>query len=223
MERVAELERLGRLLAVAATARPLEPVAAERVAAQPREQVVEHLLADPAAAARRELQPPAVAVEVAGRLETVREVLERVEVAGGVRPEEVADVRPVDLATSPCLADSLELGLQPVERLEPAELVQRRLEPQRLVAREPHPLPEPVGQQLVEVRRELGEVPPQPVVAQQRVDRVLELGALLGRQRAQERLHRRHPLGQLLDDVVERRRAREERAVLAEEVVDLGL
>ncbi len=52
VERVAELVRLGRLLAVAAAAGAVEPVAAEGVPAQPREQVVEDLLADPAAAAR---------------------------------------------------------------------------------------------------------------------------------------------------------------------------
>ena len=40
---------------------------------------------------------------------------------------------------------------------------------------------------------------------------ILELRALLRRQRPHERLHRRHPLGELLDDVVERAGAREER------------
>ena len=50
MERVAELVRLGRLLALAAPPGPVDPVAAERVARQPREQVVEDLLADPPAA-----------------------------------------------------------------------------------------------------------------------------------------------------------------------------
>ena len=60
MERVAELVRLGRLLALAAAAGPVDPVAAERVARQPGEQVVEDLLADPPAAPRRELEPVAV-------------------------------------------------------------------------------------------------------------------------------------------------------------------
>ncbi len=222
VERVPELERLGRLLAVAATAGALEAMAAERVAPQPGEQVVEHLLADPAAAAGRELQPVAVPVEVARRLQAGRQVLQRVEVAGRVRPEQVTDVRPVDVAEIAGAADPLEVALQLVQRLEPAELVQRRLEAHRLVAAEPHPVPQPVGEQLVEVRRELGEVPLQAVVLQQRVDGVLELRALLGRERSEERLHRRHALGQLLDHVVERRRAREEGAVLGQEVVDLA-
>ena len=124
-------------------------------------------------------------------------------------------------ARSPVAADALEVGLQPVERLEPAELLQRGLEPQRLVAAEPHAVAQPVGQQLVEVRGQLGEVPAQAVVAQQRVDRVLELGPLLRGQRAQQRLHRGHPVRQLVDDVVERLRAREELAVLGEELVDV--
>ena len=118
-------------------------------------------------------------------------------------------------------ADALEVGLQPVERLEPAELLQRGLEPERLVAAEAHAVAEPVGQQLVEVRGQLGEVPAQAVVAQQRVDRVLELGALLRGERAHQRLHRGHPVRQLVDDVVERGRAREELAVLGEELVDV--
>ena len=115
------------------------------------------------------------------------------------------------------------MRLEPVERLEPAELLERRLEAHRLVAAEPDPVAEPAGQQLVEVGGELGEVPAQPVVAQQRVDRVLELRPLLGRERPHERLHRRHPVGQLVDDVVERRGAREERAVLGQELVDVVL
>ncbi len=60
MERVAELVRLGRLLALPSPPGPIDPVAAERVALQPREQVVEHLLADLPAAARGQRQSVAV-------------------------------------------------------------------------------------------------------------------------------------------------------------------
>ena len=166
---------LRRLLALAAVAGAGEPVAAERVAVQPREQLVEDLLADPPVAARGELQPVAVALEVARLLEPVGEVLERVEVAGRVRAQQVAHVRAIDLAEVARAARAVELRLELVERLEPAELVERRLEAQRLVAVEPDPLAQPAGEQLVEVRGQLGEVPPQPVVAQQRIERVLEL------------------------------------------------
>ena len=223
VERVAELERLGHLVALAAVAGVREPVRAERVAVEPREQLVEHLLPDPPMTPRGELEPVAVALEVAGTLEAVGEVLERIEVPGGVRAQQVVDVRAVDLAEVARPARAVDLRLELVERLEPPELLERALEAERLVAGEPDPLPQPAGEQLVEVRGELGEVPLEPVVAEQRVERVLELLALLGRQRPHQRLHRRHPVGELLDDVVERPRAREERAVLREELVDLGL
>ena len=103
-------------------------------------------------------------------------------------------------------------------RLEPRDLGERAVEPERLVAAERDALAEPAGQQQVEVRGELGEVDQQPVVAQQRLHHRLELGPLLRAHRAQERLHRGHPLRELVDDVVERPGAREEPAVLGEEL-----
>ena len=84
VERVAELVRLRRLLALPAPAGPVDPMAAERVARQPGEQVVEDLLADPPAAPRRQLQPIALARQVAGLLELAGELVERLEVAGAV-------------------------------------------------------------------------------------------------------------------------------------------
>ena len=71
-------------------------MAAERVPAEPREQVVEDLLADPPGPPRRQLQAVAVARQVAGLLEPAGEVVERVEVAHRVVAEQVADVAPVD-------------------------------------------------------------------------------------------------------------------------------
>ena len=160
LERVAELERLGGLLAVAAAAGPLQAVAAERVAPQPGEQVVEHLLADPPAAARRQLHAVAVAIEVAGGLERVARSssASRSRAASGPRRSRTSErsISPM----SPGPVDAFEVALEAVQRLELAELVQRRFEAQRLVSAEAHPVPQPVGEQLVEVRRELGEVPP---------------------------------------------------------------
>ena len=190
---------------------------------QAGEQLVEDLLADPPVATGRELQPVAVALEVAGPLEPVGEVLERVEVAGRVRAEQVVDVAPVDLAEVARATRPVDLRLELVERLEPPQLAERRLQAHWLVAGEPHPLPQPAGEDLVEVRGKLGEVPLEAVVAEQGVERVLELLALLGRQRSHQRLHGRHPVGELLDDVVERLRTGEERAMPREEPVDLGL
>ena len=96
VERVAELVRLGRLLALPAPAGTLDAMAAERVALEPREQVVEHLLADPPAAPRRQLEPLPVAGQVAGLLEPPGQVVERVEVADGVVAQQVAHLVAVD-------------------------------------------------------------------------------------------------------------------------------
>src|SRR6185369_3863914 len=73
VERVAELVRLGRLIPLPAAPGPVDPVAAEGVALEAREQVVEDLLTDPPAAPRRELHPLPVAVQVAGLLEPAGE------------------------------------------------------------------------------------------------------------------------------------------------------
>ena len=91
MERVAELVRLRCLLALPSPAGPVDPMAAERVARQPREQVVEDLLADPPAAARRQLEAIAAAAEVAGPFELAGKLVERVEVARGLVAEQFAD------------------------------------------------------------------------------------------------------------------------------------
>ena len=97
-------------------------------------------------------------------------------------------------ARSPGRLDVGQRVLQPLHRLEPGDLGERAVERQRLVAAEPDAVAEAAGQQQVEVRGELGEVDQQPVVAQERLHHRFELGALLRAHRAQERLHRGHPL-----------------------------
>ncbi len=96
MERVAELVRLGRLIPLPAPPGPVDPVAAECVALEAGEQVVEDLLADPPAAPRRELHAFAVAGQVAGLLEPAGEVVERLEIAQAIVAEQVADLVAVD-------------------------------------------------------------------------------------------------------------------------------
>ena len=86
-----------------------------------------------------------------------------------------------------------------------------------LAALEIEALAESVGQQRVESCGELGQIPAQPVVAQQRIHGVLQLLALLGAERLHQRLHLRHPRGELLDDVVERLGTREQLAVARQE------
>ena len=223
MERVAELVRLGRLVALAAATAALHPMAPERVAPKAGEQVVEDLLADPPAAPRGELQAVAVAGEVARPLELLREVVERVQVAGRLVAEELGHAVAIDVREIARPADPVDLLLERVQGLEIGHLGERAFEPERLVAAEPVAVAEPARHQLVHRGRELGQVPAQPVVAQQRVHRVLELGPLLGRHRLEERLQRGHPLGELVDDVVEGLRAREERAVLGHELRDVRI
>ena len=224
MERVAELVRLRRLLALPSPPGPVDPMAAERVARQPREQVVEDLLADPPAAPRRQLEAIAAAAEVAGPFELAGKLVERVQVAGGLVAEQLADVaRGRDPARSPGPATSASESSSASSAWSRPICSSAGSRPEPLLAAEVVALAEAVRHELVHVRGEPGEVPAQPVVAEQRVHHRLELGPLLGGHRAQERLHRRHPLGELLDDVVERPGAGEELAVPREEVVDLVL
>ena len=56
VEDITELERLRPLAALRAAPGAVDPVLAERIPAQPGEEVVEDLLADPAAAPRRQLE-----------------------------------------------------------------------------------------------------------------------------------------------------------------------
>ena len=117
VERVAELVRLGRLVALPSPPAAIDPVTAECVALEPREQVVEDLLADPPAAARRQLKALAVAGQVAGLLEPPGQVVERLEVAYGVVAEQVADLVAVDRGQ---VAGRLDIGqrvLQPIHRV----------------------------------------------------------------------------------------------------------
>ena len=223
MERVAELVRLRGLLAFPAPARSIHPVATERVALEAGEQVVEDLLPDPATAARRQLEPFPVAREVAGLLQATGQVVERVEVTDRLVSEQVADLVPIERGE---IAGTLDVGeriFQPVHGREPLDLGKGALEAERLVATERDAFAQPAGQQEVEVRRQLGEIDEEAVVAQERVHHRFELGPLLGRHRAQERLHRGHPRGQLVDDVVEALGAREELAVLGQELADVGV
>ena len=68
---------------------------------------------------------------------------------------------------------------------------------------------------------ELIHLPPQIHVAEQLVGELLQLSPLLGRHRVEHRLHRRHALGQLLEQLVECLRVlREEVPVLLHELLE---
>jgi hypothetical protein len=217
VERFTKLVGLRRLLALSAPAALLDPVAAEAVATQPREQVVEDLLPDAPAAPRRELEPVAVARQVSGALELPRQLVEPFEIAHRVVAEQVTDVTAVELREIGRPVDVAQCILERVERLEPPDLLERAVEPERLVASEPEAVAQAARNELVQGRRKLSQVPAQAIVAQQRVGHLLEFGSLLGGHRPQQRLHGGHPLRELGDDVVEVARPREKPAVPGEE------
>ncbi len=222
VERIAELVRLGRLVALPSPPVAFDPMTAERVALEPCEEVVEDLLADPPAPAWRQLEPLAVAGEVAGLLEPACEVVERIQLARRLVAEQVAHLVAVDGGEVGRRVDIRQGVLEAVHRLETADLGQGTLEPERLVAAERDPIAETARQEQVEVGGELGKVDQQPVVTQERLHHRPELGALLRAHRPEERLHGGHPLCELVDDVVERPGAREEPAVLGEEPGGVG-
>ena len=109
---------------------------AEGVALEPREQVVQHLLADPPRAARGQLEPLAVARQVAGVLEPAGQVLERVEVPHRFVAEQLADLVAIDAGEVGRRLDAGESLLEPIHRLEPADLGEGAIEAERLVAAE---------------------------------------------------------------------------------------
>ena len=198
-------------------------MAAERVPLQSREQVVEHLLADLAAAPRGQLEPVAVARQVTGLLEPPSKVVEGIEIAHGLVAEQFAHLGAIDAGEVAGALDVGERVLQPLHRLEPPDLGKGAIERERFVTVEPNAIAEAAGEQQVEVRGQLLEVDEQAVVAQESLHHRFELRPLFGRHRAQERLHRGHPLGQLVDDVVEALGAREEPPVYGQELSDVGV
>ncbi len=115
--------------------------------------------------------------------------------------------------------------LEVVEVAERVEQPRHLAELQRVVAGEPlRPLPRQVRECLLQVARELVDLPPQVHVLEQRFGQRLQLRALLGRHRVEQLLHLRHRLRHLLEQLVERLRvAREEVAVALHEPFEVGL
>ena len=84
-------------------------------------------------AARRQLQVLAVALEVARPLQLVHEIVERVQVPGGIGTQEIAHLAPVDRAEVARARGPVQLVLERVQGLEPVQLLERRFEPERRV------------------------------------------------------------------------------------------
>ena len=128
MERVAELVGLCGLLTFTATPLPIDAVTAECVALQAGEQVVEDLLADLPRPARGQLEPLAVARQVAGFLEAPGEVVEGVEVASRVVAHELADLVAVDRGEITGRFDVHQRVLEALHGLHPGDLGQGAIE-----------------------------------------------------------------------------------------------
>ena len=193
-------------------------MAAERVALESREQVVQHLLTDPPAPARRQLEAFAIAGEVAGFLEPSGQVVQRREIACCVLAKEIPNLVTVDLGQVGRAVDIGERVLETIHRLDPGDLGERAIEAERFVAGEWHTLAKPTRDEKVEVRGKLGEIQEQPIVTKERLHHRLELRPLFRTHRAHERLQRGHPMGQLVDDVVESVRAGEEPPMLRQKL-----
>ena len=220
MERVAELVRLGRLLAL--------PAPARRGRSGDRR-------TRPAGAARTGRRGPSgrsagcprgvsssrspVAGQVAGLLEPPGEVVEGVEVAHARRRPAGRGPRPGrsrrDRRATRRRTARPRAGPSPGAG---AIWASAPSSPSGSSPPNGTRSPRPPGSSRSRFDGELGEVDQQPVVAEERLHHRLELGPLLRAHRAHQRLHGGHPLGQLVDDVVEGLGAREEPAVLGQEL-----
>src|SRR5439155_15063536 len=158
---------------------PLDPLAAEAVAAEPGEQIVEHLLADPPCPAGSQLEPVALPREIPGTLELAGQLVEPLELAHRVVAKQVLDAVAIEPGEVARPVDVAQRILERIEGLQAADLLQRAVEAQLLVAAEPEAVAEPTRDELIHRRPELGEVPAQAVVAEERVHHVLQLGPLL--------------------------------------------
>src|SRR5207245_42059 len=96
-ERMAELVALGLVGGVATRTPALDRVPAEAVALEVREDVLERLVAELADSARGQLEAVALALEVAGLLELLGELLQPLEVLRRLVAEQLLDVERIDL------------------------------------------------------------------------------------------------------------------------------
>ena len=120
----------GRLpdVALAGSARRPILVAAEDVAPQPAEQLVENSLAQAASATWRQLEALAVAFGIAGLLEKLGQLLQPAQVRGGLRVEKLGDLVRIDVRQILRRADVVHLARELVHAVESAELSERALE-----------------------------------------------------------------------------------------------
>jgi len=156
VEGIAELVRLGGLVALAASSSAIEPVAAEGVPAKAGEEVVQDFLTDAAAPPGGQFQALSAPLEIACPLELLGQAIERLEIADALVAEEVTDLLAVDGLQVARPLDITQRILERVQGLEAPDLLKGAVNPEGFVAAEPEALTEPARQELVEGRRELG-------------------------------------------------------------------
>ena len=144
---------------------------------------------------------------------------------GGVVAEQVAHAVHVGLGQRAGVGRVAQQVLELVEVAQLLHRLHRLAHAERVLALEVVGLvPALLREQLAQVTAELVHLPAQVHVVEQLVGQLLQLGPLLGRHRVEHRLHRRHPLGQLLEQLVERLGVlREEVAELLHELLEAGI
>ena len=146
-------------------------------------------------------------------------------IARGVVAEELAGTLDVDLGQLTGLGGRAHEVLERVEVAERVEQAGHLPEAHGLVAGEVlRLLPRQVRERVLQVARELVDLPAQVHVFEQRLRQRLQLRALFGAHRVEQLLHLRHRLRHLLEQLVEALRlAGEELAVALHEAVEVGL
>ena len=172
------------------------PQAAEDVGQGPHPQL--------AGGARGERQLAVVALQVAGLLERAGQRAQLLEIPGRLVAAQVLERLGVDLLQGVGVARRQQLLLHGVEALLPVDRGQRLGQAERLVAAERIRLAEwPIGPQRLQGARQARHVPAQPIVAQQLVHHLLQLGAHLRAQRCHQRRHLRRLPVQVVDQLVD--------------------
>ena len=177
---------------------------AEAVAPELAEDLGERPHAELARGSRCELQPAAVALQVAGLLERAGQLAQLLEIPGGVVARQVAQQIVVDAIQGVGVARAGERLLHLVEALLPVDGGHRLRQAHRLVAREGIRLAEAlVGPQRLEIACQARHVPAQPVVAQQVVHHLLQLGAHLRAHAVEHRCHLARLSTHVVDELVD--------------------
>ncbi len=227
-ECVTELVRLRLVGRLAPSTCAWEWMATESLAAQSAEDVGQGAHSKLAGCARRELEPAALAIQVARLLERARQLAQLVEVLDGIVPGQVAQGVGVDLRQPIGIAGRAKSLLHGVVLLLPVDRRQRIGQPHRRIAVERVRLAErEVRPGCLKVPGQARHVDLEAIVAQELVHHRAKLIAHLGREPVEQRRHLRRLAMQVLDQLVNAPDARREVAtVLCHErreiVVDIG-